>query len=201
MHLAPSKQVIDLTSSPEMRGGYRDKVSYAGPSEFGFRPGEPSAHSTAPGELAHRSVYRLGTAGHRLYEYASNQERVETIKPEDRPILSREAPQPDFRSLRPQLGEAKRREVSLRHFGQPVHTRIVQHRPVFGQPAYPQMRSQNLAMQVVTRPVHGAPAAVQPMPYDRRPSAGQAAPPNFGAPSPQRHLMGSSDRPYYIPDR
>ncbi|KAH0172627.1 hypothetical protein KCU67_g1651, partial [Aureobasidium melanogenum] len=205
--------VVDLTSPPTLRGGYGDRISYTGPPEFGYRPHEQPAHVAAPRGVQHRNVYRPGMADNdvvyagaqsrpqgRRYEshnYGGALERVEVIKPEDYPIPSREEPHPGY----PILGDAETKQVNMRAPTTNLQTRSAQHQPVFGQPAYPQMRSQTVAMQVVSRPVHGAPAAVQPMPtQERAPSVGQAAP-SFGAPSPQRFFVGSSRQPYYVPDR
>ncbi|KAI5209744.1 hypothetical protein E4T38_02293 [Aureobasidium subglaciale] len=204
---------VDLTSpSTAARGGYGDRISYAGPPEFGYRPHEPAARvAVTPRGVPHRNVYRPGMfnddvtiagaqAGpkgrHQLYNYGETRDRVEVLKPEDYPIPSREIPYP---ALDP---HHERSEVNVRApLGINVQTRPLQRQPEYGQPAYPQMRSQTVAMQVVPRPVHGAPAAVQPMPpHERGPSVGQAAS-SFGAPSPQRYFTGSSHQPYYVPDR
>lgn len=210
--------VVDLTSSPALKGAYGDRISYTGPPEFGFRPPEPPAHLAAPRELQHRNVYRPGAADddvifagaqtrpqgrrHQSYNYGGTRDRVEVVRPEDYPIPSREDPQPGYPTIEPYHGNAGRMEVNVRPPpGTTQQVRSAQRQPVFGQPAYPQMRSQTVAMQVVPRPVHGAPAAVQPMPpQERAPSVGQAAP-SFGAPSPQRFFMGSNHQPYYVPDR
>jgi hypothetical protein len=206
--------VVDLTSSPALRGGYGDRISYTGPPEFGFRPHELPARAAAPREMPHRNVYRPGAtdddvifAGaqtrpqgrrHPSYNYGGTRDRIEVVKPEDYPIPSREEPYPGYPTLDPYHGDTKRMQVNARP---PPGTALhAQHQPVFGQPAYPQMRSQTVTMQVVPRPVHGAPAAVQPMPPpERAPSVGQAT--SFGAPSPQRFFMGSNHQPYYVPDR
>ncbi|KAG9675216.1 hypothetical protein KCU95_g2231, partial [Aureobasidium melanogenum] len=206
--------VVDLTTPSTLRGGYGDRISYTGPPEFGYRPHEQPARVAAPREVLPRNVYRPGMAdddviyagaqirpqGRRYepYNYGGARERVEVVKPEDFPIPSREEPHPGYPILDP-YSETK--EVNARAHQTNLQTRPAQHQPVFGQPAYPQMRSQTVAMQVVPRPVHGAPAAVQPMPtQERAPSVGQAAP-SFGAPSPQRFFVGSSHQPYYVPDR
>ncbi|KAI4717512.1 hypothetical protein E4T48_06283 [Aureobasidium sp. EXF-10727] len=210
--------VVDLTAPPSLRGGYGDRISYTGPPEFGFRPQEPLAHVAAPRGVSHRNVYRPGVAdddvifagahtrpqGRRYpsYNYDGTRNRDEIIKPEDYPIPSREEPQPEYPTLSPYHGGTERTGVNVRPAASTtMQTRPAQHQPVFGQPAYPQMRSQTVAMQVVPRPVHGAPAAVQPMPpQERAPSVGQAAP-SFGVPSPQRFFKGSSHQPYYVLDR
>jgi hypothetical protein len=212
--------VVDLTSSPASRGAYGDRLSYAGPPEFGFRPPEPRAQIAAPREVQHRNVYRpgadddvifagaqAGPQGHRQqsYSYGGTHDRVEGVRPEDYPIPSREDPYAGYPTLDPYHGNTDRMEVNVRPPppppGPPLQTRPARHQPAFGQPAYPQMRSQTVAMQAVPRPVHGAPAAVQPMPVqERAPSVGQAAS-SFGAPSPQRFFRGSNHQPYYVPDR
>ncbi|THW56868.1 hypothetical protein D6D25_03108 [Aureobasidium pullulans] len=218
---ASTAPVVDLTSSPvTLRGGYGDRISYTGPPRFGYQTGEPSAHVGASRGIPDRNVHRPGIADddvtitgvqarpqarrYQSYNYGGAQDRVEVIKPEDYPIPSREEPYPGYPSL-PTFshhGETERKDVNVRAPpGFTLQTRATQRQPVYGQPAYPQMRSQTVAMQVVPRPVHGAPAAVQPMPpQDRAPSVGQAAP-SFGAPSPPRYFMGSSHQPYYVPDR
>lgn len=205
--------IIDLTSPPTLRGGYGDRISYTGPPEFGYRPHVQPVHVAAPREIPHRNVYRPGMAddvviysgaqsrpqGHRYepYSHGGARERVEVVKPEDYPIPSREEPHPGY----PYHGDAETKEVNVRAPRTNMQTQPALHQPVFGQPAYPQMRSQTVTMQVVPRPVHGAPAAVQPMPsQERAPSVGQTAP-TFGAPSPQRFFVGSSHQPYYVPDR
>jgi hypothetical protein len=212
--------VVDLTSSPASRGAYGDRISYTGPPEFGFRPPEHRAHVAVPREVQHRNVYRPGAdddvifAGaqarplgrrQQSYNYGGTYDRVEVVKPEDYPIPSREDPHVGYPTLDPYHGNTDRMEVNVRPPppppGPPLQTRPARHQPAFGQPAYPQMRSQTVAMQAVPRPVHGAPAAVQPMPVqERAPSVGQAAS-SFGAPSPQRFFMGSNHQPYYVPDR
>lgn len=205
--------VVDLTSSPALRGGYGDRISYAGPPEFGYRPYELPARA-APREVQHRNVYRPGVinddvilAGaqsrpqgrrHQSYNYGGSHDRIEAVRPEDYPIPSREVPQPAYPTLDRYHGNTERMEVNVRP--PPGTTLQGERQPVFGQPAYPQMRSQTVAMQTVPRPVHGAPAAVQPMPaQERAPSVGQG--PSFGAPSSQRFFMGSNHQPYYVPDR
>lgn len=209
--------VVDLTSSPALRGGYGDRISYAGPPEFGSRPLELPARAAASGEVQHRNVYRPGVtdddvifAGaqsrpqgrqHQPYNYGGTHNRAEVVRPEDYPIPSREVPQPEYPMLDPHHGDIQRLEVNVRPPpGTTLQAGSTQRQPVFGQPAYPQMRSHTVAMQAVPRPVHGAPAAVQPMPaQERAPSVGQG--PSFGAPSPQRFFMGSNHQPYYVPDR
>lgn len=203
--------VVDLTSPPTLRGGYGDRISYAGPPEFGYRPHELPARAAAPREVQHRNVYRPGATNddvifagaqsrpqgrrHQSYNYGGTHDQVEVVRPEDYPIPSREVPQPEYPTLDAYHGDTQRMEVNVRP---PPGT--TQRQPVFGQPAYPQMRSQTVAMQAVPRPVHGAPAAVQPMPaQERAPSVGQG--PSFGAPSPQRFFMSSNHQPYYVPDR
>lgn len=75
-------------------------------------------------------------------------------------------------------------------YGKPPVLERVYHHPVYGQAAYPQMRShKSQAPATPPRPVHGAPSVVQPVP--------------FGAPSPQRYLSNSG---YYkaahrVPDK
>jgi hypothetical protein len=210
--------VVDLTSPPSLRGGYGDRISYTGPPEFGFHPRELPARAAASREVQHRNVYRPGVTDddvvftraqtrpqdHRpeSYNYGGAHNRVEMVKPEDFPIPSREEPLPGYPSLDPYHGDNARMAVNVRPPpGTTLQPRSAQHQPVFGQPAYPQMRSKTVAMQVVPRPVHGAPAAVQPMPtQERAPSVGQAAP-SFGVPSPQRFFTGSNHQPYYVPDR
>ncbi|KAK6006465.1 hypothetical protein QM012_006875 [Aureobasidium pullulans] len=208
--------IVDLTSTPTLRGGYGDRISYTGPPEFGFRPHEQPAHVAAAREVPHRNAYRPGMADDVIYagaqtrpqgrhfepyDYSAARERVEVIKPEDYPIPSREEPHPGYPILNPYHGDTETKEVNVRAHRTNLQTRPTEHQPVFGQPAYPQMRSQTVVMQVVPRPVHGAPAAVQPMPsQERAPSVGQAAP-SFGVPAPQRFFAGSSHRPYYVPDR
>lgn len=213
-----STPVIDLTSPSSLRGGYGDNISYAGPPEYGFRVDEPSAHAGACREAPFANVYRPRRSDddvtlnrvqarpavhrHQSYNLGSTRDSVDMIKPEDYPIPSREQPHPAQHPSYPYYEEVGRRDVNVRPPpGITLQTRAVQHQPVFGQPAYPQMRSQTAAMQVVPRPVHGAPAAVQPMPpRDREASVGQSAT-SFGAPSPQRYFVGSSHLPYYVPDR
>jgi hypothetical protein len=203
--------VVDLTSPPSLRGGYGDRISYTGPPEFGFRPRELPARAAAPREVQHRDVYRPGMVNDDViftraqaqpYTYGGTRDRVEVVKPEDLPIPSREEPLPGYPLLDPYHGDNTRMAVNVRPPpGTMPQPRSAQHQPVFGQPAYPQMRSKTVAMQVVPRPVHGAPAAVQPMPsQERAPSVGQAAP-SFGVPSPQRFFVGSNHQPYYVPDR
>jgi len=167
--------------------------------------------------VQHRNVYRPGVTDddvifaeaqsrpqgrqHQPYNYGGTHNRAEVVRPEDYPIPSREVPQPEYPVLGPHHGDIQRMEVNVRPPpGTTLQAGPTQRQPVFGQPAYPQMRSQTVAMQAVPRPVHGAPAAVQPMPaQERAPSVGQG--PSFGAPSPQRFFMGGNHLPYYVPDR
>lgn len=206
---------IDHASASGSR--YGDRISYTGPPPFSYRAEQLPSHANDYRATAQRHVYgpttnhkdanrppvqpRPQMPRHISDHTGDMQDHIEILKPEDYPLPSREIPPNGQQPSHAYHGDYERRDAARLHPEPRLPARPVQHQPVFGEPAYPQMRSQTVTVRASPRPVHGAPAPVQQISLrERAPSVGQV-PPEFGVPSPQRYFTNSNRRPFYLPNR